>query len=184
MQKKFKARCYLDFDDVLNAKQPPHEDVSKFEIPIEGSPHLAPVNHITFSPTVIKTLERFRWEYDLEIVWNTTWNHLNHVLKLSPYLGGLDNGRVLPANNLHVDQVGPKLWTEWKSIAIIEDQARESMPFLWVDDKASTYWDKEVLEAVEAESLFVTPNRGFGLTVADLQAMEEFLKRVTSNQFY
>lgn len=173
----FKARLYLDFDGVLNAKRPEHSDVAQFQIPIEGSANLAPVNHITYSPTVIRALERFRNVYGLELVWLTTWNEMNHVLKLAPYLNGLDNGRVLPAN-LHTRQVGKKDWTQWKGEAILADQSSSSLPFVWIDDNAHIHWGDFVAEQVSSESLFITPVSLTGLTQDNLDEIESFLRKV------
>lgn len=173
----FNARMYLDFDDCINAKEPDHEDIQKFEISIQGSLYLAETNYITFSPTVVNRLESFRTKYNVEVVWSTTWNESNHVLKLTDKLGGLEGGRVLPAK-LHVEQVPPKIWTAWKAEAIIADQEANPLPYIWVDDKATSLWGEDVLAAVPAESLHVEPNHVTGLTLADLDRMEKFLQNI------
>ena len=173
----FKARLYLDFDGVLNAKQPQHDDVAEFHIPIEGSANLAPVNHIVYSPHVVRELERFREQYGLELVWLTTWNESDHVLKLSPYLGGLADGRVLPAK-LHTAQVGKREWTAWKGAAIVADQDASPSPFVWIDDNAHQFHGEFVQNQVNVDTIFITPNSSWGLTTENLNAIESFLQGV------
>jgi len=170
----FNSALYFDFDGVVNATEPLHELVQEFHIPIDGSQHLAPVNHITYAPFVVETMERFRAEHGLELVWSTTWNEFNHVLKLAAYLGGLDGGRVLPAA-LNVEATNKAEWTAWKAEAIIADQAADPKPFVWVDDNAHQFWGDKVRELTSAPSLFITPNSHTGLTVEDLNAIDEFL---------
>ena len=174
---EFLASLYLDFDGVVNAPHPQHKMVKKFSIEIEGSQHLAPVNYITYSPIVVERLESFRKTYNVELVWGTTWNHSNHVLKLASDLKGLDNGRVLPAV-LHTAQVGRREWTQWKADAIIVDQLKNPRPFIWVDDNAHQFHGTAVESQVSAPSLFVTPNSTFGLTLNDLDKMETFLQHI------
>jgi hypothetical protein len=174
----FKARLYFDFDGVVNAKEPTHKSIKSFQIPIEGSDHLAPVNHITYSPTVVTMIEVFREKYGLELVWGSTWNEFSHVLKLAAHLEGLDNGRVLPAalNKAAKDKAE---WTAWKAAAIIADQAQDPLPFIWVDDNAHRYHGELVQNNTTAEGLLLTPNSLTGLTLEDLDTMESFLRTLT-----
>lgn len=168
------ARLYLDFDGVLNAKEPAHALVEAFDIPIEGSPYLAPVSRIVFSPTVIERLESFRVKYGVELVWLSTWNDRKDVLKLSEYLRGLHGGRVIEAR-LNPEAKDKHEWTQWKADAILEDQRMDSKPFVWVDDNAHRFHgDAVAMELTHADHLFLTPVSLTGLTVADLDQMEAF----------
>lgn len=171
----FKARLYFDFDGVVHAKNPAHKIVKSFRIPIEGSDHLAALSHVVYSPTVVHMIERFRETYDVELVWSTTWNEDNHVLKLAAYLEGLDNGRVLPAK-LNKQARDKSEWTAWKADAIIADQKEKPTPFIWVDDNAHAYHADRVKSNTTAPSLFITPNSLTGLTIDDLDQIETFLK--------
>jgi hypothetical protein len=175
----FKARMYLDFNGVINAVSPEHPDIDSFGFPIENSPYFAANNHITYSPTVIRRIDEFRHTHGIELVWLSTLNVDNHVLKLSKLLSGLDGGRVVPAS-LHTDNVGPKLWTEWKYNAILADQKESRMPFIWVDDKAAEYWGEEVLAGVDVESLFITTDARIGLSITDFKHIDEFMKSLHS----
>jgi len=175
----FTNTLYLDFDGVVNAKKPIHNLVSKFEIAINGSAHLAPVNYITFSPTVVATLDDLREKYNMELVWLTTWNEEDHVLKLSEPLGGLHDGRVLTAD-LNKAAVNKSEWTRWKAKAIIADQLKSPKPFVWIDDNAHQFHAEIVsAETKKVSSLMLTPVSRTGLTVENLTHVEDFLKRVS-----
>lgn len=174
----FKTTLYLDFDGVLNAKKPAHALISKFTIAIKDSLNLAPVNHVTFSPYVIHSLDKIRVQYQLELVWLTTWNEKNDVLKLSAPLGGLHNGRVLVAN-LNQKALNKKEWTQWKADAIIADQLSTPRPFVWVDDNAHQFHSEIVnAETKIVPSLFLTPVSLTGLTVANLEELQVFLRGI------
>jgi len=172
----FDHTLYLDFDGVLNAVEPQHDKVENFVIKIENSLNFLPETFIVYSPNVVETLERLREQYKMELVWLTTWNENNTVLRLAEHLKGLDHGRVLPAN-LHTAKVGKREWTQWKAEAILEDQKASERPFIWVDDNAHKYWGEAVNEGTEASSLFVTPNSTWGLTKNNLDKMEQFLSQ-------
>ena len=173
----FTSRLYLDFDGVLNAKDPQHALIKVFSIPIEGSRNLAPVNHITFSPTVVEVIDYFRTFYNVELVWLSTWNDRNDVLKLSSFLKGVEGGRVIEAN-LNQSAKNKKEWTQWKADAIIADQKTDPKRFIWVDDNAHRFHgDTVVLEASHVESLLVTPESLWGLTIDDLNTMEAFFNK-------
>jgi hypothetical protein len=174
----YDATLYLDFDGVFNAKKPLHESVEQFIIKVENSINFRPENLIVFSPTVVKTIEAFRHEYNAELVWLTTWNENNTVLRLAEYLGGLDNGRVLPAN-LHTAQVGKRDWTQWKAEAILTDQDFNARPFVWVDDNAHQYWGEYVKKSIHENSLFIEPVSHNGLTISELDKIDGFLSKVS-----
>lgn len=171
------AALYKDWDGVTNAHEPPHDDTSFFEIEILNHPWLINPSKITYSPSVVATLDRLLEQYDVELVWSTTWNLNDTVLLLPELLGGLHGGRVLPIK-LNEKATNKKEWTQWKAEAIIEDQKLNPRPFVWIDDNAHTYWDEHVKANTRAESLFVTPVSRTGLTSPDLQKIEEFFARI------
>jgi len=173
----FRSRVYLDFDGVVNAKEPQHAIVERFEIENNGHPNLAPVSHIVFSPVVIEAIEYLRKKYQMELVWLTTWNHGDSVLALSNHLRGLDYGRVLPAA-LNQEAKTRSEWTQWKADAILTDQKNDPAPFIWVDDNAHAYHGEAVETNTSAEKLFITPNSLWGLTNENLLDIENFLKAV------
>ena len=175
----FTTTLYLDFDGVVNAKHPTHELIAKFTIAIKDSLNLAPLNYITFSPTVVETIDRLREQYNVELVWLTTWNEKDDVLKLSKPLGGLHGGRVLLAN-LNQKSINKSEWTHWKAEAIIADQLTSPRPFVWIDDNAHQFHGEIVsAETQKVSSLMLTPVSRTGLTVENLTHVEDFLKRVS-----
>jgi predicted AlkP superfamily phosphohydrolase/phosphomutase len=170
----FHSTLYLDFDGVFNAKEPLHDAVKKFTIKVDGSSNFRAENHITFSPTVVSSIEQLRHKYHAELVWLTTWNENNTVLRLAEHLGGLDHGRVLPAK-LHTKQVAKKAWTQWKAEAILTDQRKNPRPFVWVDDNAHNYWDNYVKGQTKSVSLFISPRSRHGLTLDNILDIKAFL---------
>jgi len=144
------------------------------ELAVPGNPYLLDPSTITYSPLVVRTLDRFIEQYDVELVWSTTWNFQESVLLLPSAIGGLDGGRILPVklNELAVDR---KEWTQWKADAIIADQASNPRPFVWVDDNAHSYWDSHVKENITVPSLFITTQSETGLTIDELVEIESFL---------
>jgi hypothetical protein len=169
-------RLYLDFDGVLNADDPQHSEVRKFTMLTEGSINFQAESPIVFSPNVVEYLDKLRDQYDMELVWLTTWNENNLVLGFAEHLKGLDHGRVIPAN-LHTAQVGKREWTQWKAEAILADQAADPTPFVWVDDNAHEHWGDEVNAGTTVPSLHITPNSTWGLTRENLEEMEAFLSQ-------
>jgi hypothetical protein len=141
----FKAVLYKDWDGVTNAEEPSHNDTASFEVEILAHSYLVNPSKITYSPSVVSFIDRLRRQYELELVWSTTWNLNDTVLLLPELLGGLANGRVLPIS-LNDDAESKKEWTQWKAYAIVEDQHRSPKPFVWIDDNAHTYWTDYVKE--------------------------------------
>lgn len=172
-----KAKIFLDFDGVVNAKQPLFDDVETFMIPIEGSHLLAAETVITFSPTVVQRLDDFRSKYDVELVWLTTWNESEHILKVSTHLNGLHGGRVLHPPVLPEGKVSRKEWTNWKFEAVKADHSVNPVPFVWVDDHAIEHYGIEVAQTVPVDKFYITPVSLHGLTEYNLEDIELFLNR-------
>lgn len=172
----FNSRLYLDFDGVLNAKEPQHELISNFDIASNNNKLFAKINNMTFSPTVIERLDHFRENYAVELVWLSSWNDRKDVLKLPAFLEGLHGGRVLEANLNH-EAKDRHEWTQWKADAIIYDQKIDPKRFIWVDDNAHRFHgDAVAMETTAVSNLFVTPESLWGLTTENLDAMEDFFR--------
>jgi len=170
----FKARLYLDWDGVVNADKPRFDDADSFLFPKKKGRGLKETHKFTYSPTVVNTLDRFRTEYDVELVWNSTWNENLDILRVAEKLGALDDGRVLPAViNRYVDT--NRQWTQWKADALLADQRGDALPFAWVDDMALEFHGKDVVTATTGtHSLLVEPREYWGITQAHLDNMEKF----------
>jgi len=171
----FAARLYLDFDGVLNADHPQFDDCETFLVKsTDLRTWQSKQKQITFSPTVVNTLERFREDYNVELVWHSTWNENLDVLNLPKPLRGLAGGRVSPSL-LDLNADTNRAWTQWKANALLADQKDDELPFVWVDDEAIKYHGKHVSEVTAGtKSLFVEPREYWGLTKTNLATMETF----------
>lgn len=171
----FAARLYLDFDGVLNAKKPQFDDVESFTLNTTSlRTKQAKKTTITFSPTVVKTLESFRDTYNVELVWLSTWNENLDVLRLPKPLRGLAGGRVLPSLlDLYADT--NRQWTKWKANALLADQKGDELPFAWVDDEAIKYHRSTVEDSTKGTyNIMVEPREYWGLHRAQLNSLNEF----------
>lgn len=169
----FKARMYLDFDGVINTDKPQFDNVSSFTVTTKDSGMLV-THRVVYSPDVVAMLERFRTEYNVELVWLTTWNEDLAILKAAKKMDALLGGRVLHGViNRRVDT--NREWTRWKADNLRADQKGDALPFAWVDDEAIKYHKKDVLAATEGtSSLLVEPRDYWGLTRSLLTRMESF----------
>lgn len=177
----FKAKLYLDFDGVINAVNPQHDLITNFDIASTNDKIFAKINNMTYSPTVVEALDNFRDFYDVELVWLSSWNDQQDVLKLPPFLNGLHGGRVLEAN-LNYEATNKHEWTQWKADAIIADQKMNPLPFVWIDDNAHNFHMETVKLATHGtHKSFVQPISDHGLTTENLKTISDFLTITTSN---
>lgn len=177
----FKSRLYLDFDGVVNADRLAFEDVKNFTIKVKkrhGYGH--DIYVIKYSPFVVSELDRFRKDYDVELVWLSTWNENLEVLRLPEYMGRLFGGRVLNAVLPYSSDVTMREWTQWKADALLKDQLNDDTPFAWVDDDAVPLHKKNVAAATKLDmpKYFVDPPSWRGLWTLDLTLLEKFFKSV------
>lgn len=167
----WKARLYLDVDECLNADRPDpawggatHGDVfvnhgggyrSKFKF--------------TWAPALIVALDALRTDFDVELVWLSSWcEDLLVTQKLAPMFDGLRDGRVL---NYRPDD-GSGLW---KPEALLADQKHDPGPFIWVDDVEVDAHGAAVRDAtVGTPCLLLAPKVGVGLTVNDVETIRAF----------
>jgi hypothetical protein len=179
----YKARLYLDVDGVLNAEypefkfeDPEHPDTSReFMIRVKALNRQVNTYRMVFSPVVIRRLDELRERYNLELVWNSTWNENLEVLRLSKYFKGLDDGRVLHGVIDYKAQ-DEGAWSKWKADVILKDQRNDNLPFIWVDDVAVDYHGPTVDKAFpDVPKLLLNPYPVRGITAEHLDRMEEFL---------
>lgn len=175
----YEYRYYTDVDGVYHANNPQHEAVKEVLILIEGSKNFKRETIVKYSPTVVDRVESFLQTHNMEPVFLTSWNENNTVRLLSEAIGLMPEGRIIPANLRTEQNVPRKEWTEWKAQAIIADQALSPAPFIWVDDNAPTYWGEYVSENVNVPHLIITPNSEHGLTLQELNAIENFLQETS-----
>jgi len=176
----YKARLYLDFDDVINADKPLFTEVVRTSIKIKEAPGLFIEYPITFAPEVVKRLDSIMAAHNVELVWASSWNNNLEVLRLPKLLGGLEGGRVLNVS-LDFSRFNTKRErTQWKADTILADQKNDSTPFAWVDDEAIEFHGKSVAAAtVGTPQFFVEPRSYRGLTTSDLNRLDEFFGRLS-----
>lgn len=174
---KAKFRLYLDFDGIVNAKCPPYPSVMRIRAPKNDNKFLARLTFVTFAPAVVERLDYILKTYDVELVWVTTWNESEAILKMPHLLKGLHGGRVLTPS-LNERARNKKEWTQWKADGIIADQHSNPLPFIWVDDNAHQHHGEVVSSTVKTQHLFVTPKSSLGLTMNNLAIIEQFVENM------
>jgi hypothetical protein len=177
----FKSRLYLDFDGVVNADRLAFEDVKNFNVKVKkrgGYGH--DTYSINYSPFVVSELDRFRKDYNVELVWLSTWNENLEVLRLPKHLNGLAGGRVLNCVLPYSSDITMREWTQWKADALLSDQLNDDTPFAWVDDEAVSLHKKNVAAATKLDmpKYFLDPEGWHGLRTLELKLLEKFFKSV------
>jgi hypothetical protein len=127
---------------------------------------------VTYSPALISELTMLVEEFDIEIVWLTTWLVDHSVRDLTIAIDGLAGGRSLSAP--HRGGRHGELPAEWKRAAILEDLARDSGPFIWADDDEVPVHGRFVAAAFPVPYLLLAPVYEFGLQPSDLLAIRAF----------
>lgn len=174
-------RLYLDLDGVIHAPEPETES-EVVEVEIDESRYLRPVSVVRYSPTIVKRLDEIIRTYNVELVWLTTWNENDHVLKLPVLFKALSGGRVIPPAFNH-EATNKKEWTQWKADAIIEEQTLTPVPFVWVDDNAHASHSENVHVIVGVvPQLHLTTDSEKGLTLKNLDLIEAFYRELSSNK--
>lgn len=168
-------RLYLDFDGAVNAENPAFLEILNAVAPANDNHLLAEGTILTFAPDVVARLSGILEKYNVELVWATTWNHTEAILSVPPVIGGLHNGRVLPAR-LNLTAKDKMEWTQWKADGIIADQSENPAAFIWIDDNAPRYHAELVSGTVKAEHLIIIPDSDSGLTENNLSLIEQFLE--------
>ncbi|MDY7528122.1 MULTISPECIES: HAD domain-containing protein [unclassified Cryobacterium] len=135
---------------------------------------------VVWAPALIDSLERLRAEFSIDLVWVTTWVEADAVRRfLVPHLGGLADARILRL------PPGPRRPGEtrgwWKAQRILEDQASNASPFIWVDDSEVELHGWKVLGAtIGIPSLMIPPHPMVGLRPDDIRAMRSWLEALRS----
>jgi hypothetical protein len=175
-----RARLYLDVDGVLNA--PDCATVwpgvaKKFTASQRIDDYVLHFG-INYSPALIAALDALVTEFEVELVWATTWNEDLLVLRtLVPEFGALNDGRVLP---FFPGRGGASELT-WKHDGILADQRDDPAPFVWADDVEVREHGRLVGILTDiTPSLLLDVNARTGLTPADLDAMHSFLEGLRS----
>jgi hypothetical protein len=171
-----RIRLYLDVDGVLNAGHPRWGDaVTVTVVATRDGQRIG--QRVTYSPSLILELTLLAEEFDIEIVWLTTWLVDHSVRDLTIAMNGLTGGRSLIAPRR--DGRHGELPADWKRAAILEDLAREPGPFIWADDDEVPVHGSFVAAAFQVPSLLLAPVFEFGLQRSDVNAIRRFTEGLT-----
>jgi hypothetical protein len=170
-----RPRLYLDVDGVLNAEVPLFDDVQTVAVTEDHGAGYRTEYQITWSPTVVRSLEAMRQDFDLELVWLTTWLESKTLIdQLTAAVGGLAGGRrlVMPPRKL-----GGFISASWKRDALLADLKRDPATYVWADDVEVVIHGPFVKAGFPAvESLHVAPSDEHGLTAEHLVEIRTFLE--------
>lgn len=168
------TRLYLDVDGAINADEPPFTDVKSTRVQIEYGGGMMSRMPLTWAPEVVAELDALRDEFNVELVWLSTWNEMHaSMTRLAPALDGLFGGRAI----MDIDAISAdrgRGW--WKAQSIIADQDMSPAPYIWVDDEAVMAHGGMVADATAGvPSLTLTTVYEHGIERLHLAQMRSFL---------
>lgn len=175
------TRLYLDVDGAINADEPPFASVKSTRVQIEYGGGMMSRLPLTWAPEVVEQLDQMREEFDIELVWLSTWNEMHaSMTRLAPALDGLYGGRAI----MDIDAVSRdsgRGW--WKAQSIILDQEASSAPYIWIDDEAVMAHGGMVKEATASTpSLTLTTVFEHGIERLHLAQMRSFLSALPAQE--
>jgi hypothetical protein len=161
-----RPRLYLDVDGVLNA----------YYKGLWGSEQLVgsagvPSWSIHWNPDMVSALAALITEYDVELVWCTTWRE-DAPVEIGGLLGFGQDARVL--HPLDGRTTFPSI--EWKREAVLAEQILDPSLVIWVDDEI----DDAVLavwEENDYSGLLINPDPQYGIQPDQIEAMRKYLNR-------
>ena len=150
---------FLDVDGVLSPVVP-HSDAWTDWERVENIPF-----HLVLSRKMAGRIAQL----DAEVVWLTTWEHDANAV-VAEFLGWQPHDVLERSGD-------EERW--WKLDAITERIEKEPRPFVWVDDELE-HRKRDVepwLRSVEVPVLPLSPRAEVGLTEAELDQIEAFVRR-------
>jgi hypothetical protein len=175
-----RPRLYLDVDGVLcpsSAPDPAWGTVEGTSVRIDYGGGMCATYNVIWAPALVDALELLREQFELELVWLTTWNELDAARTLLvPRLGGLAGGRMLPLTPGPLKPEEVRGW--WKAERLLQDQAANPGPFIWADDDEVPAHGTTVHNATSTtSSLLIAPSTAVGLTVDEVTNMTVWLEQ-------
>jgi hypothetical protein len=171
---------YLDVDDVICADYAARvwaggtttvESVQKYP----GG--LGMRRRVTFADALVESLGRIVDDFDVELVWTTSWcEDLLVTRKLVPKFGGaLTDGRVAQYPYGEDGENGI-----WKRDFVLADQNGDERPFVWLDDtEVLAHGDTVRRLTAPTTSLLLAPEENIGLTPTHVELVREFFSAVS-----
>ncbi|QNE48679.1 hypothetical protein F1C58_16610 (plasmid) [Glaciihabitans sp. INWT7] len=168
-----RARLFLDVDGVLSAPALMWGDTRRLTVTVKLGGGLAVQYLVWHSPSMLAAIDSLREEFDVELVWLTTWLEDGAIGNLVGRVGALSGGRWL--NIRRRSGRAGELPLEWKRDQILEDLTVTPGPFIWVDDDQVPMFGAAVAASVDVPSLMIAPNPELGLTRAQVDSIRAFL---------
>lgn len=161
----------LDVDGVVNSLRPPplsHGDYQKTKAWAANEMY-----SIRYSPRIVERINAIHRSGQVDIRWLTTWG-MWAVASLGPEIG-LDTFSFCPS-----PEGVPVAWVlglaGWKIDAAEKVLDEENPPALiWTDDDLSRPVRERIQSHYSGRTLVLAPHRASGLTMRDLDRVEEFL---------
>ena len=172
-----RPRLYLDIDGTFLAETPLFEDVETAVVTDLHGAGYQTQYQISWSPTVVRGVKALLEDFDLELVWLTTWLGSKTMIDdLVAVVGGLAGGRrlvMLPR------KLGGFISAAWKRDALLADLKEDPATYVWADDAEVLIHSAFVKAALPTvESLHVAPITEWGLTAEHLAGIRTFLGRL------
>lgn len=175
-----RTRLYLDIDGVLNAVGSSSTNGTEWNC----RPKLFHANgfKMRVAMPMVHSLEKLIEDFDLELVWLTTWLCDGDVeTAFLPQLGALGGGRLL---NYPEGVGGPETWPDfhdWKWKELLRDQTESPSDFIWIDDdEVPIYCDMALTLRAQADefggAMTIAPLPYKGITHEHLRTMRKFLE--------
>ncbi len=190
MNTSTRPRLYLDVDNVLNASKAARKWRTEGDAPDSGYGRGFAVSwdtasqggwssmptryRMTWSLKLIEALKALETDYDVEIVWCTTWCH-DAPKSVGPLMGLGMHHRVLEPLNGVVDF--PSI--NWKLEAVREDQLANPSPYIWIDDEVWDLGPERLLSSLPGDPLdrylLIGPDGPWGITPQHMSEVYTFL---------
>ena len=174
------SRLYLDIDGVLcssSAPDPAWGTVEGTSVRVDYGGGMCATYNVIWAPALVDALELLQEQFELELVWLTTWNEMDAARTLLvPRLGGLADGRMSP---LTPGPLKPGEVCGWrKAERLLQDQAANPSPFIWADDAEVPAHGATVQNATSVtSSLLIAPPTTVRLTLDVVTTMRVWLKQ-------
>ena len=180
-----RPRLYLDVDGCLcpfRSPEPAWGGAKRTSVTLNDSSGPTGRFKIVWAPALIVALDGLRNQFDLDLVWLTTWNQLDAARNtLVPKFNGLAGGRTL------APIPGPLAPGEargyWKAQRILEDQAENPGPYIWIDDvEVELHGGKVQAATIGTPSLMIPPISMVGLRVNEIERRRVWLHAQAANE--
>ncbi|WIE81075.1 HAD domain-containing protein [Curtobacterium sp. MCSS17_016] len=171
---------YLDVDDVICADYADRVwagGTTTVEFVQKYPGGFGMLRRVTFADALVRALGQIVDDFDVELVWDTSWcEDLLVTRKLVPKFGGaLMGGRVAQYPYGEDGEDGA-----WKRDFVLSDQHGDPRPFVWVDDtEVPAHGDTVRRLTAPTTSLLLAPEANIGLTPSHVELIREFFSAVS-----